>query len=72
MRLGGIGLPLSTNQSYPAPGPGTIPVFGSAHPAVVNFVFADAHVSSIPESIGEDELRRLCSRNDGEPAPNVD
>jgi prepilin-type N-terminal cleavage/methylation domain-containing protein len=67
MRLGGIGLPLATNQEFPAPGPGTIPVFGSAHPAVVNFVFVDGHVGSIPESIDELSLRRLCSRRDGEP-----
>jgi hypothetical protein len=67
MRLGGIGMGLATNQAYPAPGPGTIPVFGAAHPTLVNFVFVDCHTTSIPVSIDPDALRRLCSRLDGEP-----
>jgi hypothetical protein len=66
MRLGGVGMGLATNQSFPAPGPGAIPVFGSPHPAVVNFVFVDNHISSVPESIDESVLRQLCSRRDGE------
>lgn len=67
MRLGGIGMPIASNQDFPAPGPGAIPVFGSAHPATVNFAFVDGHVASIPESIDEKVLRLLCSRRDGEP-----
>ncbi len=67
MRLGGIGMPMATTQDYPAPGPGAIPVFGSAHSATVNFGFVDGHVASIPESVDELVLRLLCSRRDGEP-----
>lgn len=67
MRLGGIGMGLAQNDAVPAPGPGSIPVFGSAHPGVVNFVFVDGHMASVPKSVDTDTLRLLCSRRDGEP-----
>ncbi|MEM7454425.1 MAG: DUF1559 domain-containing protein [Planctomycetota bacterium] len=66
MRIGGIGFPLSVGDNYPAPGPGALPAFGSAHAQVCNFVMADASVQSIEHFIDEETLRRLCSRNDGQ------
>jgi prepilin-type N-terminal cleavage/methylation domain-containing protein/prepilin-type processing-associated H-X9-DG protein len=72
MRLGGIGLPLEEHSDIPAPGPGAIPTFGSEHKGVVNFLFGDGSVRAISTSITEDELRRLCSRNDGEVPPKLD
>ena len=64
MRLGGwaMALAFSTNTGI---SPGEVPVFGSAHPTVVNFVMGDASVHSIATSTDEETLRRLCSRNDG-------
>lgn len=67
MRLGGIGLPLTTKKRLGTPGPGATPMFGSYHPGVVNFVFGDGHVTSISETIDEETLRRLCSRRDNMP-----
>ena len=67
MRLGGFGLGISNTQKFGAPGPGTIPVWGSAHPQVCNFVMGDGSVQTLRNTTSEDTLRRLCSRNDGEP-----
>jgi prepilin-type N-terminal cleavage/methylation domain-containing protein len=64
MRLGGPGLPIATHDP-PAPGPGTIPVFGSAHTTVVHFLLGDGSVQAIQETIGEVELGYLCARDDG-------
>ena len=66
MRLGGYAMGLAVKKDIPAPGPGTIPVYGSFHPGIVNFVFGDASVRSLATTIDEDFLRRLCSRNDRE------
>lgn len=65
MRLGGYGFLLASTRNFGAPGPGAIPVWGSAHPQVVNFVFGDGHVTNLSISTDEETLRRLCSRNDG-------
>ena len=67
MRLGGYGLGIANTQKFGAPGPGTIPVWGSAHPQVCNFVMGDGSVQTLANTTEEDTLRRLCSRNDGEP-----
>jgi type II secretory pathway pseudopilin PulG len=69
MRLGGIGLRIESSSDIALPGPGSVPTFGSEHRGVTNFLFGDGSTHSISNSIGEDELRRLCSRNDGEAAP---
>lgn len=66
MRLGGYGMGLAETRYFGAPGPGAIPVFGSHHPQVVNFVFGDGHVASLATMTDEETLRRLCARNDGE------
>ena len=65
MRLGGYGFLLASTRHFGAPGPGAIPIFGSSHPQIVNFVFGDGHVSNLSVSTDEETLRRLCARNDG-------
>lgn len=66
MRLGGYGLRISSTQEFGAPGPGTIPVWGSAHPQVCNFLMGDGSVHSKSTALDEETLRRLCARNDGQ------
>lgn len=65
MRLGGYGFLLASTSHFGAPGPGAIPIFGSSHTQVVNFVFGDGHVANLSISTDEETLRRLCSRKDG-------
>ncbi len=65
-RLGGYALSIAKNERFGAPGPGAIPVYGSAHRQVCNFAMCDASVHSIKSSIDDETLRRLCARNDGE------
>ncbi len=67
MRLGGYGMDMATNQEFGAPGPGAIPVFGSAHPQLANFVFGDGSVHTLRNEIDTETFRRLCSRKDGSP-----
>ena len=71
MRLGGFGLPIQMDGEI-EPGPGSIPTFGSAHAATCNFVFGDGSTRGISELVDEDVLHRICSRNDGMPAPQLD
>lgn len=66
MRLGGFAMPIASTQDQPL-SPGELPVFGSAHPTVTNFVMGDASVHSIANKISESTLARLCSREDGLP-----
>lgn len=66
MRLGGYGLDIANTKDFGAPGPGTIPVWGSNHPQVCNFVLGDASTHSLRNSLDSETLRRLCARNDGE------
>lgn len=66
MRLGGIGLGIADSSDIGAPGPGTIPMWGSSHPQIANFVMGDASVQTLAASTDEDTLRRLSSREDGE------
>lgn len=66
VRLGGPLFPIARTNHYPAPGPGTIPVFGGSHPTICNFVFGDGHVAAINYGIDTKTLGQLCSRFDGE------
>ncbi len=65
MRLGGHGFGISETREFGPPGPGTIPVFGSMHPQICNFVFGDGSVHALRTSTDEETLRRLCAREDG-------
>jgi len=65
MRLGGFALGLAKNSDLEE-SPGLLPVFGSAHPTVVNFVAGDASVHAMPTDLSEGVLSSLCSRNDGQ------
>ena len=65
MRLGGFALGLAKNSDLGV-SPGELPVFGSAHPLIVNFVTGDASVHSLPTDLSEEVLSGLCSRNDGQ------
>lgn len=60
MRLGGIGLPLTKTPD--APGPGAVPVFGSYHSDMTNFLLGDGSVISIPNDIDEEILGHWCTR----------
>lgn len=71
MRLGGHGLPIQMDGDLES-GPGAVPTFGSAHKTTCNFVFGDGSSRSISALIDDEVLHRLCSRNDGRPAPNLD
>ena len=44
--------------------------FGSYHPGVCQFVFADGSVHAIPNSIDGTTLGYLCNINDGHPVPS--
>ncbi len=66
MRLGGFGMGIATTKILPAPGPGTVPVFGSDHPSVTNFTMGDGSIQSLSNHTDPNVLRKLCSRNDGE------
>ncbi len=65
IRLGGYGMGLASGEALNL-SPGEIPVFGSAHVAVVNFVHGDASVHAVNNKIDQESLFRLCSRIDGE------
>ena len=64
VRLGGALFPIAKTDPG-APGPGTIPVFGSAHSTVCHFLLGDGSVQSISPDIGEKELGYYCTRDDG-------
>ena len=66
MRLGGTGLPIQHKKNIDPPQFGDNPQWGSYHPGVCNFVFGDGSNHSVPTSVDEEVLRRLCSRNDGQ------
>lgn len=65
MRTGGLGLPISRDERFPAPGPGSIPVWGSGHPTVCNFVLGDGSVQGLNKNIEPRVLGYYCDRNDG-------
>ncbi|MEC9188118.1 MAG: DUF1559 domain-containing protein [Planctomycetota bacterium] len=64
MRMGGRLFPIAKTFYFPAPGPGTIPVFGSSHPTVCLFVLGDGSVHNISKTIDPVTYGYLCSRND--------
>lgn len=66
MRLGGRAMGIARTQDEPL-SPGELPVFGSAHPSVTNFLLADGSVHSLANRLDEWTLERLCARNDGNP-----
>jgi prepilin-type N-terminal cleavage/methylation domain-containing protein/prepilin-type processing-associated H-X9-DG protein len=43
--------------------------FGSWHPGVCQFVFADGHVAALSNSLDMDTLQKLACRNDGQVIP---
>lgn len=66
MRIGGFAMPIASSQNQPY-SPGELPVFGSAHPTVTNFVMGDGSVHSLTNRTSEQTLMQLCSREDGIP-----
>lgn len=66
MRIGGFAMPIATTQDEPL-SPGELPVFGSAHPTICNFLLGDGSVHSLSTQTDESTLYRLCSREDGLP-----
>ncbi len=65
MRIGNALFPPATNDYYPAPGPGTIPVWGSGHPQVIMFALGDGSVRPVDKRINLSTLAALCARDDG-------
>ena len=61
-RIGGPGVPLLTGKDEAIGLFG----FGSAHPGVTNFVFADGSTSSVSNVLDPITLGKLCHRADGE------
>ena len=64
MRLGGYGMGLAQRESLDL-SPGEIPIFGSSHSQLVNFVLGDTSVQSYSVRLDDETLFRLCSRKDG-------
>ena len=65
MRLGGLAFGIAPTQSQPL-SPGELPVFGSAHSTVTNFLMGDGSVHSLGNDMSESTLARLCARDDGQ------
>jgi prepilin-type N-terminal cleavage/methylation domain-containing protein/prepilin-type processing-associated H-X9-DG protein len=63
-RVGGPGVPISSGPMDDVLGLG-IYAFGSWHPGVCNFAFADAHVESLNIETDTITLAQLCHRSDG-------
>lgn len=61
-RVGGVGVPLLTGQDDA----GAIFGFGSAHPGITNFVFADGSTQSMENFVDTILLGRMCHRSAGE------
>ncbi|MCA9106080.1 MAG: DUF1559 domain-containing protein [Planctomycetales bacterium] len=64
MRIGNVLFPPAQDDFYPAPGPGTFAVWGSAHPQVMMFVLGDGSVRPVQKSIDLTTLGALCGRDD--------
>lgn len=62
-RIGGIHVPLATNMDYVDT---RLYSFGSWHPGICQFAFADGSVHALSTSIDVKILGNLCVRNDGE------
>jgi prepilin-type N-terminal cleavage/methylation domain-containing protein len=63
MRIGGVGFGIDGSGEIPEPGPGALPVFGSAHGGVCNFLLGDSSVHSLHTATDEEVLAALCSRD---------
>ncbi|HMO15310.1 MAG TPA: DUF1559 domain-containing protein [Pirellulaceae bacterium] len=61
-RIGGPTVPLASHAEME---PGDIMGFGSWHPGVTNFAFADGQTRAISNSVDTITLGRLCNRADG-------
>ena len=64
-RIGGPGVPLLSGADEA----GDLLGFGSPHPGITNFVFADGSAESIGIYIDSVVLGKLCNRGDGQ---NID
>lgn len=62
-RVGGPGVPIVRNRFQTSP---TMFQFGSVHPNICNFAFADGSVQAISTTINTISLGRYCNRADGE------
>lgn len=62
-RVGGPGVPIVRNRFQDSP---LTFQFGSYHPAICNFAFADGSVQAISETIDTINLGRLCHRADSQ------
>jgi prepilin-type N-terminal cleavage/methylation domain-containing protein len=65
MRIGGFGMGLASSEALDF-SPGEIPIFGSSHVGIVNFVHGDGSVKSYSNQLDQLTLSRLCSRIDGQ------
>ena len=65
MRLAGVGLRLASSPNDETI-VGFFPVFGSAHPGTVSFVFGDGSTHALNVDVDEDVLANLSARNDGQ------
>jgi prepilin-type N-terminal cleavage/methylation domain-containing protein len=66
-RKAGVGFPLALGPTDPLAGQ-----FGSPHPGIVQFAFADGRVQAIRTSISGTTLAILAGMNDGLVAPSLD
>ncbi len=64
MRIGGSIAPI---QQGTTSFNGLVPAFGSFHPGICNFALGDGSSKAIGAEIAPETLRRLCSRDDGQP-----
>ena len=71
MRIGGFGLGLARSETLNL-SPGEVPVFGSSHVSIVNFVHGDGSVRSYSNQLDQRTLYRLCSRIDGHVIPPIE
>jgi prepilin-type N-terminal cleavage/methylation domain-containing protein len=64
-RVGGPGVPLAQNARDDVLGMSLF-AFGSWHPGICQFAFADGRVTSVQNGISTTLLERLCHRSDGQ------
>jgi prepilin-type N-terminal cleavage/methylation domain-containing protein len=70
-RVGGPGVPIAAGPDDDVAGMGLL-AFGSWHPGVSHFVFADGRVTAIRTTVNTDVLARLCHRSDGGVIPDLE
>ena len=69
-RVGGPGVPIANGPNDSLAGMGLF-AFGSWHPGVTHFAFADGRVVAIAPTINPSVLERVCNRADGESVPDL-